>query len=273
MVSGGLLVFFIKNESTIMTISERHEIILNKLKEKGRVFVQDLSQDLSVSEVTIRKDLRLLEDKNLLFRTHGGANLSNPYTSDRPVSEKAKVQAKEKEAIAKEAVKLIGENDSIILASGTTVSALAREINSKNRLNIITSSLDVSLTLSDQENIDITQLGGQLRPTSNSVVGPYAEHFLTNITCGILFLGVDGIDLEYGLTTTNLMEASLNKKFIDISQYTVVLADHTKFGKRGFGRICTIDFVQHIITDSQTPESLIESLEKKGVRVTVAKVV
>ncbi|PKD42580.1 DeoR/GlpR family DNA-binding transcription regulator [Rhodohalobacter barkolensis] len=255
-----------------MNISERHEIILNKLKEEGRVNVQELSDELSVSEVTIRKDLRLLEDKNLLFRTHGGATVSNPYTSDRPVSEKAKVQAKEKESIAKEAVKLIGDNDSIILASGTTVSALAGEIYSTNRLNVITSSLDVSLMLSGRDNIDITQLGGQLRPSSNSVVGPYAEHFLSSITCGILFLGVDGVDLEYGLTTTNLMEASLNQKFIDISQYTVVLADHTKFGKRGFGRICTIDRIQHIITDEGTPSSIINDLEKKGIRVTVAKV-
>lgn len=254
-----------------MTISERHEIILNKLKDSGKVNVQELSDELSVSEVTIRKDLRLLEDKNLLFRTHGGATLSNPYTSDRPVSEKAKVQAKEKEAIAKEAVKLIGDNDSIILASGTTVSALAREIYSQNRLTVITSSLDVSLTLSGRENIEISQLGGQLRSSSNSVVGPYAEQFLENITCGILFLGVDGVDLEYGLTTTNLMEASLNQKFIDISQYTVVLADHTKFGKRGFGRICTIDSIQHIITDEQTPQSIINDLEKKGIRVTVAE--
>lgn len=254
-----------------MNISERHEIILNKLKDNGRVNVQELSEELSVSEVTIRKDLRLLEDKNLLFRTHGGATLSNPYTSDRPVSEKAKIQAQEKKAIAQEAVKLIGDNDSIILASGTTVSALATEITSNHRLTIITSSLDVSLQLSGRENIEITQLGGQLRPSSNSVVGPYAEQFLDNITCGILYLGVDGIDLDYGLTTTNLMEASLNQRFIEISQYTVVLADHTKFGKRGFGRICTINCIQHIITDSGTPKSIIQELEKKGIRVTVAE--
>ncbi|WP_069130619.1 DeoR/GlpR family DNA-binding transcription regulator [Rhodohalobacter halophilus] len=255
-----------------MNISERHEIILNKLKESGKVNVQELSEELSVSEVTIRKDLRLLEDKNLLFRTHGGATRSNPYTSDRPVSEKAKVQAREKEAIAREAVKLIGDNDSIILASGTTVAALANVIQPANRLNVITSSLDVSLQLSGHDNVEITQLGGQLRPSSNSVVGPYAEQFLDNITCGILFLGVDGIDLDYGLTTTNLLEATLNQKFINIAQYTVALADHTKFGKRGFGRICTIDSVQHIITDSGTPDSVIQNLEKKGIRVTVADV-
>lgn len=252
-----------------MTISERHEKILNKLKENGKVSVQKLSGELSVSEVTIRKDLRLLEDKNLLFRTHGGATQTNPYTSDRHVDVKAKIREKEKEAIAKEAVKLIGENDSIILASGTTILALACQIHPSNRLNVITSALNVSLELSERDHVEITQLGGQLRPSSNSVVGKYSEQFLDNITCGVFFLGVDGIDLDFGMTTTNLMEASLNQKCIDVAQYTVVLADSTKFGKRGFSRICDLDEVQHIITDEGISPDITRKLEERGVRVTV----
>lgn len=252
-----------------MTLSERHEKILNKIEQFGKVSVQQLSTELSVSEVTIRKDLRMLEDKNLLFRTHGGATRSNPYRGDRHVHEKEKIQAKEKQAIAKEAVKLIGENDSIILASGTTILALAREIQTVHPLKVITSALNVSLELSAKENVEITQLGGQLRPSSNSVIGDYAEQFFENITCGILFLGVDGIDLDFGLTTTNLSEASLNRRFIDVAQYTVILADSTKFGKRGFSRICKIADVQHVITDSGAEPEIIKKLEENGVRVTV----
>lgn len=255
-----------------MTVTERHEIILNELKDKGKVNVQDLSNTLDVSEVTIRKDLRVLEEKGLLFRTHGGATQTNPYTSDRPVSEKEKIQAGEKNAIAKEAVKLIGGNDSIILASGTTILAVARRIQADRRLNVITSALNVSLELSQHENVEILQLGGQLRPSSTSVVGSYAEQFLEGITCGILFLGVDGIDLDHGLTTSNLMEASLNQKFIEVAQYTVVVADHTKFGKRGFSRICGLEKIQHIITDSGTSSDTIDKLEEAGIQVTVSSV-
>lgn len=254
-----------------MTLAERHETILNKLKEFGKVYVQELSDSLDVSEVTIRKDLRILEEKGLLFRTHGGATISNPYTSDRPVSEKEKVQAEEKAAIAAEAVKLIGGNDSIILASGTTILAVARKIQSNVRLNVITSALNVALELSKRENIEILQLGGQLRNSSTSVVGPYAEQFMDGITCGILFLGVDGIDLEYGLTTSNLMEASLNQKFIEVAQYNVVVADHTKFGKRGFSRICSLECIQHIITDQGISPDIVQKLEESGVQVTVAE--
>lgn len=252
-----------------MTISERHEVILKKLEDSGKVTVQKLSDELSVSEVTIRKDLRILEDKNLLFRTHGGATRSNPYTSDRHVEEKAKIRADEKASIAREAVKLIGDNDSIILASGTTILALAREINPKSHLNVITSALNVSLELANHENVEITQLGGHLRPSSNSVVGKYSEQFLENITCGILFLGVDGVDLEFGITTSNLLEASLNQRCIDVAQYTVVVADSTKFGKRGFSRICTLEKVQHIITDEGVTPETIRKLEEAGVRVTI----
>ena len=254
-----------------MTISERHEVILKKLKDSGKVSVQNLSDELSVSEVTIRKDLRILEDKNLLFRTHGGATQSNPYTSNRHVEEKAKIRAEEKAAIAKKAVTLIGDNDSIILASGTTILALAREINPKSQLHVITSALNVSLVLAKRDNVEITQLGGQLRHSSSSVVGNYSEQFLENITCGMLFLGVDGIDLNFGITTTNLLEASLNRRCIDVAQYTVVLADSTKFGKRGFSRICNFDKIQHIITDEGVTADTVRKLEENGVRVTIGK--
>lgn len=253
-----------------MTILERHEIILNELKENGKVNVQHLSEKLEVSEVTIRKDLRRLEDRGLLFRTHGGATQTNPYTSDRPVSEKAKILADEKSAIGKEAVKLIGSNDSIILASGTTILAVARHIKTDHRLNVITSALNVSLELSHHENVDIIQLGGHLRSGSSSVAGPYAEQFLEDINCGILFLGVDGIDLDQGLTTSNLMEASLNQKFIEVAQYIVVVADHSKFGKRGFSRICSLNQVQHIITDEGISSTMVNKMEEMGIQVTVS---
>ena len=255
-----------------MTITERHEKILAKLNEKGKVEVPDLSESLNVSEVTIRKDLRILEDKGLLFRTHGGATKTNPYTSDKPVQEKEFVNIAEKNSIAKEACKLIGDTDSIILASGTSILAMARCLNPTHHLNVITSAINVSMELSRHENIDILQLGGQLRHSSNSVVGPYAESFLNNITCGMYFLGVDGIDLDFGITTTNLGEASLNQKCIDVAQVTVVLADSSKFGKRGFGRICNLDQIQHIITDDGISKETVQELENRGVKVTTVDV-
>ncbi|MEC3879713.1 transcriptional repressor AgaR [Parapedobacter sp. 10938] len=252
-----------------MNSVERHQAIMGQLKQKGTVNVMDLCEELNVSSVTIRKDLKLLEDRQLLFRTHGGATLINPYTVDRTVFEKEQIQASEKTAIAKEAASMITDNDSIIIASGTTVQAMAREIKPIGNLTVVTSALNVSVQLIKHPNIEILQLGGILRKSSTSVAGPYAEQVLSDFFCSKLFLGVDGIDLEFGFTTTNAQEAHLNRKMMEVSQKVIVLADSTKFGKRGFGRICDIEEVDRIITDSGVPDHTVKALERLGVKVTV----
>ncbi|MGV3588958.1 MAG: DeoR/GlpR family DNA-binding transcription regulator [Adhaeribacter sp.] len=253
----------------MINLTERHQHILNILQQEGQVNVLDLCDELSVSSVTIRKDLKLLEDKGLLFRTHGGATQHNPYTIDKSVNEKESIQAAEKARIASAAAKLVEPNDSILIASGTTVLALAKNIKPKNNLTVITSALPVALELIRHPEIEVLQLGGLLRRNSSSVTGPYSEIILADFSCSKLYLGVDGIDLEFGLTTTNVMEAHLNRQMIKVCQKTIVLADSSKFGKRGFGRICGFDDIDQIITDKGISDHIIQALEGMGVKVTV----
>ncbi|MFD2863816.1 DeoR/GlpR family DNA-binding transcription regulator [Mucilaginibacter antarcticus] len=249
--------------------TERHQYILNQIQQKGNVNVLDLCSELEVSSVTIRKDLKLLEDKNFLFRTHGGATQSNPYATDRPVNEKEKLQSAEKLKIGAAAAKLIQPDDSILIASGTTVLSLARSIQPIGNLIVITSALNVALELINHQNIEVLQLGGILRKSSSSVIGPYAERILADFFCSKFFLGIDGIDLEFGLTTTSAMEAHLNRQMMAVSQKTIVIADSTKFGKRGFGKICGMDEIDEIITDNGLAPHLVEQLEAMGVKVTL----
>lgn len=253
----------------MLTLAERHQHILSSLKQEGQVNVLDLCEKLSVSSVTIRKDLKLLEDKGLLFRTHGGATANNPYTTDRSVNEKEKIQSTEKMNIGAAAASLLVPNDSILIASGTTVLALARNIQPKSNLTVITSSLNIALELNRHPEIEVMQLGGVLRKSSSSVTGPYAESVLADFSCSKLFLGVDGIDLDFGLSTTNVMEAHLNRQMIKVSQKTIVLADSTKFGKRGFGKICGFDDIDQIITDSGISDYTVKALEGMGIKVTI----
>ena len=252
-----------------MNSTERHQFILEKLHQEGDLNVINLYRELKVSRVTIRKDLKLLEEKGLLFRTHGGATLKNPYTIDRPVNEKEKLQSAEKSKIGAVAARLIDDNDSIIIASGTTVLALAKKIQNKKNLTVITASLNVALELLQQPDIEVLQLGGILRKTSSSVTGPYAQSILADFSCTKLFLGVDGIDLDFGLSTTSAMEAHLNRQMIEASQKVIVLSDSTKFGKRGFGKICGLDKVDRIITDAGISEYFVKQLENLGIEVTV----
>lgn len=227
-----------------------------------------MCKDLKVSSVTIRKDLKLLEDKRLLFRTHGGASVNNPYTVDKPVNEKAKLQATEKAGIAAVAAKTIEPNDSVIIASGTTVLALAKAIRPQQHLSVVTSALNVAIELLQHEYIEVIQLGGTVRGSSSSITGTYAQAMLTDFSCSKLFLGVDGIDLEFGLTTTSVAEAHLNRQMIKASQKVIVLSDSTKFGRRGFGRICGLEEVNRVITDKGIPDHYVNQLEGMGIEVT-----
>lgn len=251
------------------SLAERHQYIINKLKKEGNVNVFNLCSELEVSSVTIRKDLKLLEDKDLLFRTHGGATLSNPYTVDRSVNEKEKIKSGEKSVIGEAAAQLIQPNDCILIASGTTVVSLAKNIRPTGSLTVITAALNVASELIHHPDIEVIQLGGLLRKSSSSVTGLYAEKMLEDFSCSKLFLGVDGIDLEFGLTTTNMMEAQLNRKMIKASQKTIVLADSTKFGKRGFGKICGLEEIEEIITDAGVSNHMVETLTSMGIQVTI----
>ncbi|MFT4094388.1 MAG: DeoR/GlpR family DNA-binding transcription regulator [Niabella sp.] len=251
------------------SLFERHQHIIELIKKEGNVKVTELCSSLNVSSVTIRKDLQLLEDKQLLYRTHGGATLSNPYIADRHVDEKVALQASEKQRIGEYASRLIEPNDCILIASGTTVQFFAKNLIAKDNLTVVTSALNVALELMHHQNVEVIQLGGLMRKTSASVTGIYAENILQDFSCSKLFLGVDGIDLDFGLTTSNMMEALLNKKMIQASQKTILLADSSKFGKRGFGKICGLDDIEQIITDSNISEHTVDTLRSMGVEVTV----
>lgn len=251
-------------------ITERHQLILQKLKEQGRVGIQELSDLMEVSGVTIRKDLKLLEDKNLLFRTRGGGSITNPYAVDRPINEKEFINSEDKQKIAKAAATLIKQSDSIMIGSGTTVFELARCLHPTKLLTVITPALKVGLELSNRSNVEVLQLGGLIRPNSSSVAGSHAMRVLEEISCEILFLGVDGIELDFGFSITNIAEATLNQKMIETAQTLVILADSTKFGRRGLGKICGFDQVQYIVTDNKVSEQTVRMIEDRGVKVIIA---
>lgn len=253
-----------------MTKEERHALIMDMLIKQNSILVTDLSDRLQVSSVTIRKDLTELERAKKLYRSHGRAILINPYINNRNVNVKEKLCIDEKRLIGKVAASMITRDDSILIASGTTVHALARCIQPDHRLTVITASLQVSEHLAGMENVDIIQLGGMLRHSSLSVVGSYSEQILQNFYCSKLYLGVDGIDLDFGITTTDMREAHLNQAMMRTAQKTIVLADSTKFGRRGFSKIADMDEVDLIITDANLPDSVAQRLEEMGIEVLVA---
>ncbi len=252
-----------------MIKEERHKLIMELLTKENSVLVTTLSSRLAVSSVTIRKDLTELEKEKKLYRSHGSAILIDPYINTRPITEKEKLCADEKRMIGKIAASLITKDDSIIIASGSTVKAFSKIITPINKLTVITASLQIAEILAQNDGIDVIQLGGMLRHSSISVVGQYAEKMLANFSCSKLYLGVDGIDLDFGITTTNIMEATLNRQMISCSQKTIVLADSSKFGRRGFGKIAEMEDVDIIITDSKISPATAKRIEEKGIELII----
>lgn len=251
------------------SIISRHQKILKKLEADGIVQVTDLCKELDVSAVTIRKDLKVLEKKGLLYRSHGGASHTNPYINEKHINEKEKINAEKKKRIGEAAASLIHNDQAIIIASGTTVLSLARSLQPPIALTAITSSLNVALELNKHKDLEVIQLGGTLRKSSFSTTGSYGEDMLAHFSCSKLFLGIDGLDLDFGLTTTSIQEAHLNKKMIASAQQTIVLADSSKFGRRGFGKICDLKDIDQIITDKEAPNNYLTILEEKGIEVTL----
>lgn len=255
--------------SNANNLNERHEYILDILRKQSSVSVTSFASQLNVSEVTIRKDLSYLESLNLLYRAHGFAILINPYINDRHINEKEKINTEKKHAIGLFAASLITDNDSIIIASGTTVLSLAREIITSTHLTVVTAAVNVATVLAKDPNIDVVQLGGILRNSSVSVVGPFAEKMMQDFSCSKLFIGVDGFDTSFGLTTTNLMEANLNRIMMKAAQKVIVLADSSKFGLRGFSKICDISEIDQVITDDKAPHQFLDKLNDVGIEVSI----
>jgi DeoR family transcriptional regulator of aga operon len=251
-------------------ITDRHLFILEKLKKEGKINIADLVELMGVSGVTIRKDLKLLEDKKLLFRTHGGGSINNPYAAEYPIDEKEFINADQKKKIAKAAVELIGQIDSIMIGSGTTAYEFAKALYPIKPLTIITPALKVGLELYNRPQVEVLQLGGLIRQSSSSSVGPHALLGLEDISCGIFFMGVDGIDVDFGISISNLDEATLNQKMISTAQTVVILADSTKFDRRGLGRVCGLEQIQYIVTDNKVSKNNIKVLEDRGIKVIIA---
>lgn len=253
------------------TVSRRIRI-LEALKTHGQVNVNDLSESLGVTGVTIRNDLAQLEKKRVLIRARGGAiKIEQNFTSeDYPLSDKQKKNYFEKREIGKRASELIEENNTIIIDSGSTTYELAKNLKRFNHLSVITNALNVATILAECNNINVIVPGGILKKNSLSLVGILAERGFKDYFCDKLFLGVDGFDLDFGISTPDPEEAHLNQIMIDISKEVIVVADSSKFQRRGFALIATVNRINTIVTDKGILPENKNRLERLGIKVIIA---
>jgi DeoR family transcriptional regulator of aga operon len=248
---------------------ERRRAILDILKREGRVLVLDLARRFETSQVTIRKDLEGLHAHGLIHRTHGGALPAREGALEDPtLREKEKLHHQEKLRIAAAAARMVQEGQVVILDSGTTTTAIARALRSFRNLTIVTNAVNIAAELSGTT-VEVILTGGTLRKNSFSLVGPIAEETLHRLNADLLFLGVDGFDVHYGLTTPNLLEAKVNRVMVEVAKRKVAVCDSSKFGRRSLSLIAPTSTLDEVLTDRRAPKADTRALKKAGIEVTL----
>ncbi|PWT87175.1 MAG: DeoR/GlpR transcriptional regulator [Acidobacteria bacterium] len=250
-----------------MTTESRHTAIIDLLKQRGKAKVEELAERLSVSEVTIRKDLNKLEEQGLLERTHGSAIISQRSRFNIAFLERLRLRAPAKSAIASAAINYLQEGDSIILDAGTTTLSLAQALAERrfHSLLVITSSIPAALELS-KSNYDILLVGGQVRNHSLALIGPMSVKNLESHRVDRVFLGTSGISLAHGYSTPNALDAQVKETMIRAAEQTFVLADSSKFGHDCLVSFADIAGIDLLITDSGIPGEYVREFKRRAIR-------
>ena len=252
-----------------MLIDERRQHILELIQKQGRVLVGELSQELKISQITIRKDLDYLQSKGLIQRSHGGAlRIQSSALVDPTLQEKQKRNFEEKRRIAAAALKMIEEGQCVILDSGTTTTAIAQGLKRFSQLTVITNAVNIAAELAGTD-FEVILVGGTLRKNSFSLVGPLAEDNLQEMHADILFLGVDGFDLEIGITTPNFLESRVNRAMVKAARKVVAVCDSSKFNRRSLSRIAPPGAIHHVVTDRNLPNEAADALRAQNIAVTL----
>lgn len=245
---------------------ERFGAILEHLSDEGSVRVADIAGRLGVSTATVRRDLEELEDKHLLTRTHGGA-VGRTVAYELPLRYKSGANVAEKRRIGAAAATLVPDGAVIGLTGGTTTTEVARALMSRASLTVVTNALNIGWELAVHPNVKLVLTGGVARTQSYELNGPLAEDTLARLNLDVTFLGVDGIEVDEGLTTHHEVEAHTNRVMVERSRRVVIVADHSKIGQVRFAKICPLQRSHQLITDTAADRALVARLRDAGLKV------
>jgi DeoR family transcriptional regulator of aga operon len=250
----------------------RFTAILTALQKSGSVSVEELSKELDVSVVTIRRDLDALQTQGLLRRTHGGAVsieplFYEPFRNDRSFQAQVERFADEKRRIGRAAAALIKEGEIIASTPGTTTTEVIRGIPLNHKITVVTSTVNVAMELSKRKDLEVFVTGGHLHGDWFSLVGPTAAQSLSHVLIHTLFVGADGIDPKFGVSCYSSDEAQLNSAMVRHAQRRIAVIDHSKFGVVAGWRICPISDLHILVTDSGATDEMIAPFEQAQIRV------
>lgn len=248
-----------------MLALERRNLILEQLQDQKKVVVSELSQQFSVSEETIRRDLEKLEQEGYATKSYGGAVLNENVAFDMPLNIRSKKNVLAKQKIAKLAAQLIHDGDHIMLDASSTALFIAKAIKDKQRLTVVTNSIEIMLELADIPDWTVISSGGILKSGYLALLGPQAERFIRSYYVDIAFVSCKALDKELGILESMENFTSMKRAVIECSAKCYLALDSSKFGKTAFARTGGIEMVDGIITDQCPEGDWTEYLQKKGI--------
>jgi DeoR/GlpR family transcriptional regulator of sugar metabolism len=250
---------------------QRQRQILRSLQKNGQVTIPALSEEFSVSEVTIRRDLRDLADKRLLERTHGGAVVAYPTQAEAPVIQRMLTESETKDAIGRAAASLIDDGEAVLIGSGSTTAYVARYLIHREELTVVTNALNVGVELAAAKNVMVVVVGGMLRSSELSLIGHIAEQSLQEVRVDKVIIGIPAISLESGLSNDYMPEVKTDRAIINMASELIVVADHTKLGKTASAYLAPLEIVTTLVTDSGADPNYLAAIQKIGVNVIIAR--
>ncbi|RNF92946.1 DeoR/GlpR family DNA-binding transcription regulator [Streptomyces botrytidirepellens] len=255
---------------------ERWNALLELLGRDGRIEVEEAAAELAVSAATIRRDLDELAQQQMLTRTRGGAVAHN-LSYDLPLRYKTARRASEKQRIGAAVARMVEPGAVVGLNGGTTTTEIARAIATRGELSdsvgggpavtVVTNALNIAHELAVRPHIKIVLTGGVARPQSFELMGPLATGVLAQVSLDLAILGVDALDPERGAAAHHEGEAGINHLMAERAARVVVAADSSKLGRRAFARICALDAIEVLVTDTGATEEAIAPYAEAGVRV------
>lgn len=245
------------------------------VRANGAVSLRELARVVQTSEVTVRRDVRALEAEGLLDRRHGGAVLPGGFTRESGFPQKSHLATAEKTAIADLAASLVGEGEAIVVGAGTTTQELARRLARVPGLTVVTNSLLVAQALAHANRVEVVMTGGTLRGSNYALVGSGAEQSLQGLRVSKAFLSGSGLTAERGLSTSNMLSASVDRALVQAAAEVVVLADHTKLGTDTMFQTVPTDLITRLVTDEPPAHddravTELQALADQGVQIAVA---
>ncbi len=250
---------------------ERQRSVLERLRQKGKVTVEELTHAFRVSPPTIRADLSRLESEGLLQRTHGGAIAVGNTLYEPTYSERAVLRQSEKHAIAAAAAGLVNDGETVMIDAGTTCHEIALALKDFRKLTVVTNSIASAEALSGNDGIDTILIGGIIQSRRRATLGALATDFLDQIQCDKAFVAMSGVDVDAGFTVVDFDAAQLKRKMLEKCKQAVAVADSSKIGQICFAFVAPLRAADVFVTDSGISSESRSAIADAGIELVVGE--